>query len=257
MHHSKIIVACAGFSVPRAAWALSGDTGSHLERTARLFDGVEVNTCFYRPHRPETWKRWAETVPPHFRFAVKLTREATHVKRLTGVDAELDRCFSEVGALGDKLGPVLVQLPPSLAFSAATAARFFTALRARHRGAVVLEPRHSTWFSKEAVALTQGYGVAGVAADPAPVPAAAAPRGNDDVLYFRWHGSPEIYLSSYSDSTLAGLAAKAQAAAARGATVWCLFDNTMVGAATFDALRLKKQLTTAPYAMDDARSLPT
>src|SRR5690349_23923685 len=117
----KVRVGTAGWSIPaRFADAFPG-TGSHLERYARRFDAAEINSSFYRPHRPETYARWAASVPDGFRFAVKVPREVTHRRRLAGAADVLDRFLGEAGALGEKLGPLLVQLPPSLAFDAATA----------------------------------------------------------------------------------------------------------------------------------------
>src|SRR5205823_3326207 len=82
------------------------------------------------------------------------------------------RFLAEAGALGDKLGPLLVQLPPSLAFDAATVKAFFSSLRTQFRGGVVCEPRHPSWFTPAAEALLAGNRVARAAADPAGVPAA-------------------------------------------------------------------------------------
>ena len=149
-------------------------------------------------------------------------------------DDVLDGFLAEATQLGDRLGPLLVQLPPSLTFSADVAERFFASLRGRFDGDVALEPRHPSWFEPEAERLVTGYRVARVAADPAVVPAAAEPGGWDGLVYYRLHGSPRMYYSAYPDEYLETLA-ETLTRAARSAEVWCIFDNTAASAATGDA----------------------
>ena len=81
-----------------------------------MFNAVEINSSFYRPHRPATYQRWAASVAASFRFAVKVPKEITHAKRLADVVEELDRFGGQCGALGDRLGPFLVQLPLSVRY---------------------------------------------------------------------------------------------------------------------------------------------
>lgn len=162
----EIYVGVAGWSIPKEHAARFPVEGSHLERYAQVFNAVEINSSFYRPHRPQTYARWAASVPDGFRFAVKVPREITHRRRLAGADELLERFLGEAGALGEKLGPLLVQLPPRLAFSASTAQSFFAALRKRFRGGVVYEPRHASWLTHEAEQMLSGFRVARVAADP-------------------------------------------------------------------------------------------
>ncbi len=166
-----------------------------------------------------------------------MPRVVTHQRRLTEVDDVLDRFLAEATHLGDRLGPLLVQLPPSLRFSAEVATRFFAALRDRFDGDVALEPRHATWFGPSADRLATEYRVARVAADPAVVPAAAEPGGWDGLTYYRLHGSPKVYYSAYSAEYLRALS-ETLAGAARTASVWCIFDNTAEGAATSNGLEL-------------------
>jgi uncharacterized protein YecE (DUF72 family) len=147
----------------------------------------------------------------------------------------LDNFLAEATRLGEKLGPLLVQLPPSLRFSADIAERFFGPLRDRFEGGVALEPRHPTWFEAEAERLMTKHRVARVAADPAVVPAAAEPGGWDVIVYYRLHGSPKVYYSAYPDEYLEALA-KTLTQAARSADVWCIFDNTAAFAAMANAL---------------------
>jgi len=235
-------VGCAGWAVPKAHADRFPRTGTHLARYAARFPAVEINSSFYRPHRPATYARWAASVPDRFRFAVKVPRAVTHERRLIGAGDIVNRFLSEVTHLGDKFGPLLVQLPPSLPFAADVAGPFFEALRAGFTGSVVVEPRHPTWFAPAADRLVTEFRVARVAADPAVVPAAAEPGGWDGLVYYRLHGSPRMYYSAYPADYLDALAATL-GAAARGADVWCVFDNTAEGAATADALAVLDRLT--------------
>ena len=153
----------------------------------------------------------------------------------------LERFLSEATALSDKLGCLLVQLPPSLGCNLATAERFLTDLRARYAGAVALEPRHVSWFTPDAERLLLQYRVARVAADPALIPAAAELAGGPQTVYFRLHGSPKIYYSAYSEAYLDALALRLQAAAQEAEQVWCVFDNTAEGEATVTIRSINSQ----------------
>lgn len=238
-HDDTIRIGCAGWSLPKTHAGAFPSEGSHLERYAAVFDAVEINSSFYRPHRRQTYARWAASVPPGFRFAVKLPRTITHERRLSGSAELLDAFFDEVGGLQSKLGCVLVQLPPSLVFEAAAATAFFEAVRARHSGPVAVEPRHATWFDAPAEATLRQHAMARVAADPARVPQAAQPGADAALVYLRLHGSPRMYYSDYDDDRLRAYAQRLREAAEAAAATWCIFDNTALGAATANALTLR------------------
>ena len=209
-----------------------------LERYATRFDAVEINSSFHRPHRPATYRRWCESVPADFRFSVKVPKTITHEARLVGAGALLDAFLSQAGCLGDKLGCLLVQLPPSLALDRRIASSFLRVLRARFDGHVALEPRHASWFEPPVQLLLERYRIARVAADPPPVPGAAVPAGSTDWCYRRLHGSPQVYYSSYDDDALTTLASTLRQPHDGGAS-WVIFDNTALGHATANALRLQ------------------
>jgi uncharacterized protein YecE (DUF72 family) len=241
-----VYVGTAGWTLPREQQPRFPAEGTHLQRYAAVLPAAEINTTFYRSHRASTWARWAESVPADFRFSAKLPRAITHTARLVEAEAALDAFLDEVQALGPLLGCVLVQLPPSLAFDAEVAGAFFHALRQRHAGPVACEPRHATWFTPEADTLLHAETVARVAADPVRAPGADEPGGWPGLAYFRLHGSPRMYYSAYEPDYLAALAAKVTAAGVRGAPVWCIFDNTTLGAATANALDLLRRLSPPP-----------
>jgi uncharacterized protein YecE (DUF72 family) len=221
---SVVRVGCAGWSLPRAEQHRFPEEGTHLARYAQALNAVEINSSFYRPHRVSTYAKWAASVPESFRFSVKVPKTITHAQRLVDAGPLLDAFLAECAGLGARLGCLLVQLPPSLDFRAADAAAFYAALR------------HATWFTPEADALLREARVGRVAADPPRVPDGDLPGGWPGVEYYRLHGSPRIYYSNYEAEYLAALAERLQAGSAAGRTMWCIFDNTALGAATANAL---------------------
>lgn len=243
-------VACAGWSISSAASAGFPSEGSHLERYAAVLPAVEINSSFYRPHRPATYARWRDSVPDSFRFSVKLPKEITHGLRLRQVGAALEKFLAEAAHLEHKLGCLLVQLPPSLAWQPGTAHDFFRILHNMTEVDIVCEPRHSSWFTAEAAALLAEYGVTYVRADPQVCPLPAQGQV-EKTVYWRLHGAPEIYHSPYPDSFLDDLATRIVRQRAAGVTVWCVFDNTASGAALPNALSLLARLrrTTAVSPM--------
>lgn len=236
-----LYIGYAGWAVPKQHAPYFPDTGTHLERYASVFPAVEINSSFYRPHQAKTYTRWAASVPEHFRFAVKVPKAITHTGRLIGSEAALDRFLDECTGLGVKLGPLLVQLPPSLNFKFDIVTAFCTALRKRFDGPVVCEPRHLTWFTLEAEELLAHHHVARVAADPALTPTAAEPGGWNGLVYYRLHGSPRIYYSDYSPTYLEVLSQRLSETA-HTTPVWCIFYNTAKFAATGNALDVLERL---------------
>jgi uncharacterized protein YecE (DUF72 family) len=230
-----IHVGTAGWNIPRAHRTRFPDAGSQLERYAARLNAAEINTSFYRPHAVSIYQRWAAAVPADFRFSVKIPRVITHERRLTRAREPLARFLDEIAGLGARLGPLLVQLPPSHAFDARRTGRFLELLRARHDGPVVCEPRHVSWTTKAAEALLVRFRVGRVAADPPRADGLETPGGWTGVTYYRWHGSPRPYFSPYSMEQLQPLAVKLSACAC---DAWCVFDNTGSGSAAGNALDL-------------------
>ncbi|HEX6645432.1 MAG TPA: DUF72 domain-containing protein, partial [Gemmatimonadales bacterium] len=206
-------IGTAGWRLPKRFAELFPAEGSHLERYAQVFPAVEVNSSFYRPHRRGTWERWGAAVPASFRFSAKTPRTLTHERRLEDPGPPLDAFLAEVTGLGERLGCLLVQMPPSLACVPAVAERFFAAFRARFAGPLAAEPRHPTWFTPEAEEMLAHFEVARVAADPACAPGGDEPGGWRGLAYFRLHGSPRIYYSGYAAEYLDALVRRMRAAA--------------------------------------------
>jgi uncharacterized protein YecE (DUF72 family) len=245
-----ISVGTAGWSVPKQHAGLFATTAedvrlTHLERYATRLRCVEINSSFHRPHRYSTWERWAATTPPDFRFAVKAPKAVTHTAKLHKTGGALLEFFEAIRGLGDKLGPILIQLPPKLAFDAGLAGEFFTTVRELHAGAVALEPRHPSWFEGKVDRLLRSFEIARVAADP-PKGSEQADRlgGWSGLNYWRLHGTPRTYYSDYAEHWLETLADKLhliEAQTVSGET-WVIFDNTALGHATENALWLDNAL---------------
>lgn len=238
---AEVFVATAGWSVPREHAGLVTRAGTGLQKYASVLGAAEINSTFYRRHQLKTFERWRDSVPPSFRFSVKIPRSITHEAELASPAEPLAEFFEDVCGLGHKLGPVLVQLPASLAFNTRRARAFFRTLRRLYVGPVACEPRHPGWYGAAASALFTDYDVARVVADPPRPLDARTPGGSRSLRYTRWHGSPHMYYSAYSDEQLWALV-EATLQAGPGTQVWCVFDNTASGSALNDAHRFSAML---------------
>ncbi|HEU4665542.1 MAG TPA: DUF72 domain-containing protein [Dokdonella sp.] len=243
--HVRLRIGCAGWSIMARHAAAFPRGGSHLERYARVFDAVEINSSFHRPHRPQTYAKWADAVPGDFRFAVKLPKSISHERRLRDCADELRAFLDAVRELRGKLGVLLLQLPPSLAFDATGALAFFDRLRDDYDGPFACEPRHLSWFDPAVDAALRARRIARVAADPARTRRAAVPAGDRAIEYVRLHGSPRVYYDAYTDATLQRIARRLARASKNTRERWCIFDNTALGHATSDASKVKSLLAAA------------
>lgn len=237
-------IGTAGWSIARTDAAQFPAEGSALERYAARFPVVEINSSFHRPHQHSTWARWSASVPADFRFAAKLPKQISHQRKLVDCDQLLDDFLGEVAGLGGKLGVLLLQLPPRHDFQPQVSGKFLRMLADRAPAPVACEPRHSSWMEDGVDALLGDLKIARVAADPPINDAGARPGGWAGLRYWRLHGSPVMYRSSYSDR-IADFATAITAAGAEAQQSWCLFDNTASSAATGDALALQRRLAEA------------
>jgi uncharacterized protein YecE (DUF72 family) len=235
------LIGCAGWSLHKEVASEFPEEGSHLERYAAVFPAVEINSSFYRPHQPSTYARWAASVPPDFRFSVKLPKAISHESRLRDADDLLDRFAFEVNHLGAKLGCVLVQLPPKGVFDEEAARDFLPRLRARVGCMLALEGRHPSWFSEAATQVLREHGITRVVADPpAGQPGPHVPT--TEAAYIRLHGTPRVYYSSYPPEFLGEVERRIALITAGGADCWCIFDNTAAFAAVPNALEVLRHL---------------
>jgi uncharacterized protein YecE (DUF72 family) len=239
----EIFIGTAGWTLPTHLKKDFPQEGTHLERYAQIFNCVEINSSFYRDHRPETYARWAQSVPPTFRFSVKLSRYFTQETRLEEAGERLSETLAGPACLGPKWGCLLVQLPPSLPFRPGVAARFIDELREYYEGLIVWEPRHPSWVSSEALTLLRENQIHKVWADPEPCPLpTTASNRHHRANYFRLHGSPQIYKSRYTESDLAKIMNMVEESHLVYPQTWCIFDNTTYGFATENAQELMHRM---------------
>jgi uncharacterized protein YecE (DUF72 family) len=247
---NDIHIGTAGWTLPKDhahAFPPPGDAKlTHLQRYAHRLLCVEINSSFHRPHMRKTWERWAATTPANFRFAVKLPKSITHTAKLHNCGALLQTFLDQATGLGPKLGPLLIQLPPSLAFDEPLAHDFLTTLRELYPATeftsnlAALEPRHASWFTAAADRLLRSFTIARAAADPPKgSPLAATPGGAQHLHYYRLHGAPRTYYSDYTEPQLNAFAHTLHATPPT-TSLWVIFDNTALGHATANALHLSR-----------------
>jgi len=207
-----------------------------LAEYARRFDTVEVNATFYRRPAGAMVARWREVTPAGFLFAVKASRQITHLKRLRDAEGALQDFLAAVSPLGDKLGPVLFQLPPSLGPDPALLSDFLSALPPGLRAAV--EFRDAAWHHRETFALLERHGAALCIHDyPGMTPCVQATA---PLVYLRFHGTgPVRYAGRYGDDALRPWARRILGWRDEGRDVFAYFNNDRGGAAVEDAMALK------------------
>jgi uncharacterized protein YecE (DUF72 family) len=212
--------------------------GKFLSFYLKRFHTVEINNSFYRLPREETLARWRDTVPPGFVFAVKGSRYITHMKKLQDPRQSLQPLLERVRVLGDKLGPILFQLPPRWRFNLPRLEAFLGALPREHR--YTMEFRDVSWINDRAHRVLAQYGVAFCIYD---FDGFLSPREvTADFVYLRLHGPDGPYQGQYSARALAGWAGHISEWRRQGKEVFCYFDNDEAGYAAQDAWRLQELL---------------
>jgi uncharacterized protein YecE (DUF72 family) len=209
-----------------------------FERYAEEFDTVEINASFYRLPLETTFDGWRAKAPPGFRYAVKANRFITHMKKLAGCDAEIDRFIELARRLEETLGPILFQLPPSLHKDLSRLRAFLERLPTAVEH--VVEFRHKSWYDDEVLALLDRYGAGFVAHD---LEGLKSPRWASGLTaYVRFHGSGGKYWGRYSDEVLLEWADWCLDQRRQGRSVWCYFNNDIHGHAIEDARTLKSMV---------------
>lgn len=230
----------------------------HLEFISRVFPTVEINASFYRLPTAETFAKWAEQTPPDFVFAVKASRFLTHLKRLIDPEEPVRLLLEAAQHLGTKLGPFLLQLPPSFGVNPE---RLDAALVAFHEvGAslgispqVAVEFRHPTWFaSREPLAVLRDHHAALVLPDSNRWPAAPGDPLTARWTYLRFHGRGA---GAYGVTRLRPWARKVRAWEAAGKRVFAYFNNDWEQHALLDGRTLAR-LTGVPVTLP-ATGVPT
>ena len=209
-----------------------------FQRYAEEFDTVEINASFYRVPKPETFDGWREKAPPNFRYAVKVNRFITHLKKLLDCPEELDRFILLARKLADRLGPLLYQLPPSLHRDLPRLDAFLERLPSDLEQ--VVEFRHASWYDEPTQELLDRHGIGVVCHD---LKGLLSPRwASGRTAYVRFHGSGGRYSGRYSDEALLGWADWVLDQVKSGRSVWCYFNNDIFGHAIDDARTLKSMI---------------
>ncbi|KWW97954.1 DUF72 domain-containing protein [Carbonactinospora thermoautotrophica] len=209
-----------------------------LEEYARHFPTVEVNNAFYRLPERHVFADWRARTPDGFVVAVKASRYLTHVRRLADPEEPVHRLMERVTALGDRLGPILLQLPPNLH---AVPDRLDACLRAFPREVrVAVEPRHRSWWSEEVRAVLERHGAALCWADRDSRPVTPLWR-TADWGYLRLHHGLAAPWPRYGRRALASWIRRLREAFGDG-DCYAYFNNDAGGAAVEDARTFLKLL---------------
>ena len=239
-----------------------------LEYVASRMTSVEMNGSFYSLQRPTTYQRMAEQTPPDFVIAVKGGRYISHFKRLAGAETALANFLaSGVLALGQKLGPLLWQLPANLEYDERRLDAFLSGLPRSTAAAAdlarqhddkvsgdrvlletdadrpvrhVIEPRHPSFESEAAADLFRAHDVGMVVSDSPTWP--CFERVTSNLMYVRLHGHTELYSSGYAPASLDRWADRTNEWLAAGLDVYVYFDNDARGRAPHDAVGLLARL---------------
>ena len=209
---------------------------------AQHFSTVELNNSFYRLPSQQAFAAWRDNTPLDFVFSVKVCRLITHLKKLRQVQEPLANLLDRASALGDKLGPLLYQLPPNLPCNRATLEAFVELLPKGLRH--VFEFRHPSWFSHEVIGLLRRYSVGFCIMDLVGLGCPLAVTA--EYAYVRFHGPAGPYWGSYSDEQLSVWKQKISSLAAEAKEVYIYFNNDMEGYAVQNARRLGEMLVVGP-----------
>jgi uncharacterized protein YecE (DUF72 family) len=209
---------------------------SFLDYYARHFSTVEINNTFYRLPTRRAVNEWREGSPASFVFAAKGSRFITHMKKLKDPETSIQRYFELIELLGDKLGPIVFQLPPRWHLNVDRLAHFLKALPTHRRYA--FEFRDESWFEPRTYEVLAAHKAAlclyELAGRQAPLQVTA------DFVYIRLHGPDGAYQGSYGDDELAMWARRILEWRAQGISVYCYFDNDERGYAPANALTLAR-----------------
>ena len=214
---------------------------SWFQYYAEHFDTVEINNSFYRLPAAETFDKWREQAPPDFCYAVKANRFLTQAKKLKDCEEPLARMMPPFRHLGDRLGPILYQLPPSLKLNLERLESFLELVPKDVTN--VFEFRDKSWYVPDTLALLDQHGASFCVHDMAGSASERLAVGH--AAYVRFHGGAGKYWGRYSDEVLLSWTDWIVAQARAGRQVWCYFNNDIDGHAIHDAQTLKAMVRQA------------
>ncbi len=234
---SGCFIGTSGWNYPHWARFYAGvKRKDWLRHYAGHFNAVEVNASFYRLQNPQTFERWRDQTPTHFRFCLKGNRFLTHNKKLKDPLAPIALERERALGLGPKLAVVLWQLPPNLQKNIGRLHAFAQALKRWCEARHAVEFRHPSWFDDEVADCLRVHNVANCQSDASDWPLWEVVT--TDLVYVRLHGHTRTYKSAYSSGSLGKWALKIRRWRQNGHSVHVYFDNDAEGAAPKDARRL-------------------
>lgn len=206
-----------------------------FERYAEEFGTVEINASFYRLPTEMTFGAWRDRAPDGFRYAVKVNRFITHLKKLVGVEDALAEFVRLSRRLESTLGPLLYQLPPGLKRDLDRLEQFLKLIPTDLIN--VFEFRNPDWYVPETYELLDRYGASFCVHD---MQGSATERvATGRAAYVRLHGGAGKYWGRYSNEALLSWTDWLADQARQGRPAWCYFNNDIHGHAIEDARTLK------------------
>ncbi len=206
-----------------------------LEHYAAKFNTVELNNSFYRLPSEKAFTAWREATPANFLFSVKVSRFITHVKRLREAGEAEERFITRARLLGDKLGPLLYQLPPGMRRDDERLESFLSILTPGMKH--VFEFRHESWFDDAVFKLLRKYGAGFCFFD---MPGVSCPFVvTAEFAYIRFHGRTGLYSRNYPDDELSAWADRIKGLSKNVEAWYVYFNNDAGGYAVKNAVTLR------------------
>jgi len=209
-----------------------------LEFYAGHFNTVELNSSFYRLPSEAAFANWRNSSPADFTFAVKVSRFITHIRRLKNSEEAVETFISRAKILGEKLGPLLYQLPPNMHRNGEVLESFLSGLPQGMEH--VIEFRHQSWLEGEVLEILRKHNIGLCVFD---MPSLSCPlMATADFAYIRFHGSSELYASCYSDEELADWSKRLADLATNLKKVYIYFNNDAEAFAVSNAKTIRSYL---------------
>jgi uncharacterized protein YecE (DUF72 family) len=210
----------------------------YLKHYSQHFPCTEINNSFYNVPQRRYVEKWMGETPEDFLFCPKIYRGVTHFRKLKPGEDLMQGYWSRWEGFEHRLGPFLIQLPPSLAFDTETVEAFYQLLQSGPKMKYAVEARHTTWFSEESLYLMNQYDISFAIGDSGKRFPYYETVTNDTV-FIRFHGREVLYATLYKEEEMRYFAEKIHMWLKEGLEVWVFFNNTMYGFALENARQLK------------------
>jgi len=209
-----------------------------LQFYTRQFTTVELNNSFYKLPSEKAFTTWRKSTPDNFIFSVKVSRFITHIKRLKNLGPAVENFLSRADLLGNKLGPLLYQLPPNMKRNDELLQDFLSSLPLKYQH--VIEFRHESWIDDAVFAILREHNVGLCVFD---MPGFGCPlTTTSNFAYIRFHGSQGLYSSCYSDQELSQWAQRIVRLGKDVKASYIYFNNDVEAFAIKNAITLENYL---------------